>query len=93
MLLVLPATTHAHAPAEQLDVAIDQSSSPSTSPDKQTLEQPPTMAKFAFFTALLLAIATVQLAYAEDASLDIAPFDSIEGSGFLNTTLEERCCL
>ncbi|KAE8898954.1 hypothetical protein PF010_g25538 [Phytophthora fragariae] len=51
------------------------------------------MAKFTFFAVILLVIGAVQLAQAEDVPQDFAPFDPTEGSGFVNTTLEERCCL
>ncbi|KAJ8566752.1 hypothetical protein ON010_g6369 [Phytophthora cinnamomi] len=51
------------------------------------------MAKFSFFIAVLLAVATIQLAHADEAPQDFAPLDPAEGSGFVNTTLEERCCL
>ncbi|KAG6617003.1 uncharacterized protein IUM83_04789 [Phytophthora cinnamomi] len=53
-----------------------------------------TMAKFTFFAAILLAVATIQLAHADEPPHDFAPFNSAaEGSGFVNTTLEEKCCL
>ncbi|KAE9101889.1 hypothetical protein PF006_g22572 [Phytophthora fragariae] len=52
-----------------------------------------TMAKFVFFAAILLVVGVIQLAQAEDIPQDFAPFDTTEGSGFVNTTLEERCCL
>ncbi|KAE9021206.1 hypothetical protein PR002_g12319 [Phytophthora rubi] len=51
------------------------------------------MAKFAFFAAILLVLGAVQLAQAEDVPQDFAPLDPTEGSGFVNTTLEESIVL
>ncbi|KAE8979114.1 hypothetical protein PR003_g25943 [Phytophthora rubi] len=51
------------------------------------------MAKFAFFAAILLVVGTIQLTQAEEAPQDFAPLDPTDGSGFVNITLEERCCL
>ncbi|KAL3669416.1 hypothetical protein V7S43_005811 [Phytophthora oleae] len=49
------------------------------------------MAKFVFLAALLLVIG---MTYAEDINIDaLPPFKPAEGSGLVNATLEERCCL
>ncbi|KAL3670804.1 hypothetical protein V7S43_003994 [Phytophthora oleae] len=49
------------------------------------------MTKFAVVAVLFLAIG---MAHAEDVNINVLPpFDSADGSGLVNSTLEERCCL
>ncbi|KAE9072302.1 hypothetical protein PF010_g25536 [Phytophthora fragariae] len=69
------------------------SHSPIILAERKFQQQPAIMAKFAFFAAILLVLGAVQLAQAEDVPQDFAPLDPTEGSGFVNTALEERCCL
>ncbi|KAE8898955.1 hypothetical protein PF005_g24440 [Phytophthora fragariae] len=50
------------------------------------------MANFTFFATILLVVGAIQLVQADDVPQDFVSFDPTEGSGFMNTTLEERCC-